>query len=48
MFVFIIFEMKINELGLSKVLKKCYQWVLVQPGIDRRPVNWCRNYMFLR
>ena len=22
-----------------------YQWVFVQPGADRRVVDWCRNYM---
>ena len=21
----------------------CYPWVLVQPGIVRRPVDWCKN-----
>ena len=23
----------------------CYPWVFVQPGIDRRPVNWCSKLM---
>ena len=32
----------IDVLGLFLA---CYQWAIVQIGIDRRPVDWCRNYM---
>ena len=23
----------------------CYPWVFVHPGIGKRPVDWCKNYM---
>ena len=31
----------INVLGF--VLLACYSWVFVEPGVGRRPVDWCRN-----
>ena len=32
---------------LAYSILTCHPWVFVQPGTSTRPVDWCRNLMFV-
>ena len=43
--VALIRKLRGSLMRLGHIFLTCHQWVFVQPGTGRRPVDWCRNEM---
>ena len=43
--VALVCKLRGSLMCLAYLILKCYPWVFAQLVTDRRPVDWCRNYM---